>query len=866
MEPEITGSARVGRRGIVVTVASAALLLLFLGIAANRAWTWRERPWAGMTFGSADHEVAAYRFYGFRAGEISHAVVDRSPAAEAAVDSSARVVAVEGIPVGEPTRLRQALKDLEVGDPVEYTLLQDGEQRSVTLTLEAALENPVVVLDLLVASGVGLAFLVVAWVVLSKRPGDLRARLFYLLSSTTAFVFLADAVLRVEKATPWGESVRERALLGASGGALVTVCLALLLHFALVFPETRPSLRKRPRVTLGGLYGAMASILLLHFVQLFPLEEQASVVVGVIALPLILGFGACTVIGSWVAFRRSYREAGPEGRRQLQWPLWSFGVAFLTPFVLALVSGFVAAFLQRTEGYRYRFFDSDLSRVALDALYLLIPLAFAFAILKHRLLEIDRILRKTTVYGILTFLLGFLFLVVAGGLGSWLGRATGIDQDWVLVASTLVVAAALLPLRQQVQSVVERRLFPRRFSYPEALDRLRRKARAPEEESAFARTVVETIQGALDVETTAILTREEGALRPLASLGLSDRQRSRLRLPLRGPLATGSSAWLGHGSLPEEHEAALEAARIAALQPARLGTDTVGALAVGRRLDHEPFADEDLRFLEQAADLYADGMSRLDTSRRSEEAEEARRIQAGLLPQELPTLRNGEIAATWRPAREVGGDAYDVVRLDDDRVLFCIADVVGKGVPAALLMSNLQATIRAFAGPDLGPAELCLRLHRLVRGNVAMGKFITFFGAVFDERDRRLRYANAGQVPPLLLRADGSWRELTEGGPALGAFSRAEYDEGAIRLEAGDRVVLFTDGVTEAMDPQGRMLGDDGVLEVLLLHRETPASSLVEALAQAVENHAGGARADDTTIVVLATEGNGAGSAPSAER
>src|SRR6202011_5338119 len=184
--------------------------------------------------------------------------------------------------------------------------------------------------------------------------------------------------------------------------------------------------------------------------------------------------------------------------------------------------------------------------------------------------------------------------------------------------------------------------------------------------------------------------------------------------------------------------------------------------------------------------------------KREQEIEEARKIQQGFLPKEIPQIRGFQISGAWQPARIVGGDYFDVLKLRENTLALCIADVAGKGLPAALLMSNLQATVRGLASPSLAPEALCTRLNALLCRNIASDRFVTLFYAQLDGPARRLRYVSAGHNPPFILHADGSHERLREGGGVLGVFANQAFRSGVAQLQTGDRMVLYTDGVTEA--------------------------------------------------------------------
>ncbi len=236
------------------------------------------------------------------------------------------------------------------------------------------------------------------------------------------------------------------------------------------------------------------------------------------------------------------------------------------------------------------------------------------------------------------------------------------------------------------------------------------------------------------------------------------------------------------------------------------------------------------------------------------EIAEARAIQQGFLPKEIPQLRGFEIAGAWQPARVVGGDYYDILPFGQETLGICIGDVAGKGMPAALLMSNLQAAFRGFASPSLAPENLCSRLNSLICRNIATDRFITFFYALLDGASRQLRYTNAGHNAPIVFHRDGTHDRLLEGGGILGVFPIQEFSTGTCDLASGDRVLLFTDGVTEAHVPEDEEFGEARLLELLEQNRDARAEDLQRKVLQAAGEFCRGHWHDDATLIVIAVE------------
>ena len=246
--------------------------------------------------------------------------------------------------------------------------------------------------------------------------------------------------------------------------------------------------------------------------------------------------------------------------------------------------------------------------------------------------------------------------------------------------------------------------------------------------------------------------------------------------------------------------------------------------------------------------------SRRRDARQAREQEEARLIQRTLLPSTMPEVKGCTIAARWTPASGIGGDCYDVLRFSDTRVGVSIADVVGKGLPAALLMSNLQAAVRAFATAQVEPHDLCASVNRLLCRNIASGKFVTFCYAVVDTVKHVIAYANAGHFPPVLVHENGSVERLATTGLVLGVSPDWNYACGQVAAGSGDRLVCFTDGITEALSPDGDEFGDDRLVDLIRANRTVSADALATTLADSLAAWTGGSAQDDATLIIVAMD------------
>jgi sigma-B regulation protein RsbU (phosphoserine phosphatase) len=242
-------------------------------------------------------------------------------------------------------------------------------------------------------------------------------------------------------------------------------------------------------------------------------------------------------------------------------------------------------------------------------------------------------------------------------------------------------------------------------------------------------------------------------------------------------------------------------------------------------------------------------------SQSSRDWREAQAIHRALLPSVLPEVPGCRLAWRWEPASGFGGDYYDAMLLGPDRLALCIADVCGKGLPAALLVSSLQATVRAFVNGDDAPHEAVARINRALCRQGAHGRFVTLFVAVLDVRGGEIRFCNAGHNPPILVRADGAVSRLDTGGVVVGVFDTATYDSGRAAVGAGDRLLLFTDGLVEAESSASREFGDEHLIDTLVRHRSLGANDLLDRVFGDVHQWAGRRLDDDATALALAFEG-----------
>jgi serine phosphatase RsbU (regulator of sigma subunit)/pSer/pThr/pTyr-binding forkhead associated (FHA) protein len=292
--------------------------------------------------------------------------------------------------------------------------------------------------------------------------------------------------------------------------------------------------------------------------------------------------------------------------------------------------------------------------------------------------------------------------------------------------------------------------------------------------------------------------------------------------------------------------------------PLQTNDRVIGLIYVDSPHQVREFTRDDLNLLTVMANVAA---IRIEHARLNEieaheramakELEQAAQIQGKLLPAAAPRVEGLDLAGRASACRGVGGDYFDFLTFPDGRVGMLVGDVAGKGMSAALLMSSLQARVHVVFDEGSDVAQRVTRLNRNTCGNCPDNRFITFFIGVVDPVTGELCYCNAGHNPPLLVKSGGGRETLVDGGLMLGILPRAEFREGRAKMEKGDVLVLFSDGVTEAVDPEDHEFGEDRLAELVAGMRDRPAGEIAEAVQQAVAEFTHGAPpADDITVVV----------------
>lgn len=466
---------------------------------------------------------------------------------------------------------------------------------------------------------------------------------------------------------------------------------------------------------------------------------------------------------------------------------------------------------------------------------LLLPLAVGVAVIRYRLWDIQLLVNQALVYGALTAVVAGSFLVGMVGLGSVFASFVGGGRAVAGVMTGIVLVLVFQPVRRRIQSAVDRRFYRDKYDAERAVD-------------AFVRAVAEVVDaGQVEQAVAEVVDR---TVHP-ESVRLVVGERS--GIPHRVAAIDRDEDTGYDGAWPSD-------ARL--LVPLVNQGRAIGGLFLGPRRSGGPYTALDRDLLERVAAAAAPAVKvaqlveeqerqAVERARIESEMAVARTIQRDLLPHTLPEIPGWRFASVYESAFEVGGDYYDVIAMPGGKVALLVADVSGKGVPAAMLMATCRAVIRSLADAGTDPAALLSAANRRLAGDIRPGMFITCFLAVLDPSSGHLAFANAGHTLPAIRWADGTVDDLRATGMPFGWFPDAVYESITIDLGPGTMVVIPSDGVIEARSPGGEFFGVAGFHEVVGGHSD---STVVDAILHRLRDHCAPSDdlGDDVTMLALA--------------
>ncbi|MBU0495456.1 MAG: SpoIIE family protein phosphatase [Chloroflexi bacterium] len=739
-----------------------------------------------------------------------------------------RILAVNGVPVRTPADIQAQLRPLAHGQLVSYTVqCEDGLINVSSPVTQLSLEDFSVIF--LLPYLLGLLYLAVGGVIyalrMDARPN--RAFLLVCVAISLCLMLLFNTITGHELVRLW---LLALPLAGAA-----------LLHLALVFPRSWRLVQRVPALIWLPFVPALLVALAAEWYLTDPLRyadfwRLSYLLVGLFAL----GWLFMMVLSLVLASSRTERQP-------IAIVLGGGALAFgpITLWALLAGSGVTLGVGAELPALCMTFF----------------PLAVGYAVIRHGLFDIDVLVRRSVSYFTLTVIFLGLYFIFVTVLQRLFQLVLGETTDLSVIISTLIIAVLFMPLRNRLQTLIDRTFYRERYDYQQSLLRFAESTRTIIDLTELLRQLVtevrqtmHVVHGAvfltIDDHTIVLAEAQEQDLAPDPQLSLSPELAQAL---LEGrPLDVDPAGPFADWSMN-------------LLVPLIYQDQLAGILGLGPKLSGAPYTVADRDLLTTLADQVASAITIAQLVRENEgkrrmeqELAIARDIQQAFFPQQVPTMPALDIAALCRPARETGGDLYDFIPLRGRRLGVIIGDVSGKSIPAALIMAVSLGVTRAEIAAHERPGLVLSQANHWLCRDMLPGHFVSLLYVIIDAPACQLTLGNAGHLWPVLLR--GHTAQYIKPTPAfpLGIVADAQYRQDSVALQPGDRLLLYTDGVVEAMNSQLELFGFDRLLDVCQqASAHTSAQAILDVVLDAVQRFVGAAEpTDDLTMIVLALAAN----------
>lgn len=730
--------------------------------------------------------------------------------------------------VTSPQKAAEELRRQVPGTTIPYLIIRERSQQLVPVPLTS---TRVDLQDYAVNIVLAVVYLVIGFAVYLRSANERPAGLFFVLCLMFSLYFMTN----LQQA-----SYFLGAIIAQNIGAFARFMLpAIFLHFFLTFPRKKLTLTRHP--FLSPLLYILPWMFYLRFTLNQFIGPQGARIDAVtwIVLGIYYVLGLSALLHGYF----SYRD-----------PLMRQRVRILTFGTLVAVIPFLIIKI----GMEELSFQTGLTRLGSVPLAA-IPISFGYCVARYQVLQIDLLLKRNLAYGLQSGLNWVLYLGGAWWLGGKVLALLPTDSPLVTAGAALAVAAALWPVRAGLQRSLDRRFYHSRDNMAAVIEEFSKEIPRLIQRETLLKRVGDRLCAVLELPGLAFYLVDTESEEPGFELGAAvlgpaqeadgqsldpeappseailRRRRSALQFPQRLLLpalaqalqSAGEPYWVDTDQTADRNDReaiTLEQAQfqvrlkeqrhliehgIQLLIPLVAQNRLVGMAAMPLR----PGQDYEVHELQLVTIVAGQVALQVENSRlyeeevakqkMEEEMAMARRIQARLLPGVIPSLQGVDIHAVNISSKQVSGDYYDLIERQDGRLALVIADVSGKGMPASILASNLQAALRAQCDTCDSPCLILERINRQIHASTDPQHFATLFLAMLDPTTRRLVYSSGGHNAPVLVRSDGTCELLEKGGLPLGAFDFGHYEEGEVFLQEGDLLFLYTDGLTETKGPDG---------------------------------------------------------------
>jgi phosphoserine phosphatase RsbU/P len=769
-----------------------------------------------------------------------------------------QILTVEGQPVRQGEEVIQIVRSKPPGSLVHYTVESNGQIREVEIPT-AIFTTLDFIVAFLVVFLAGTAVFFLGFVVYLLKPNILTSWVF----------FISGVVISCYMFT--GFEIQSTYHFVHLQYLTIPLCPATLFHLGLIFPEKKRFLKGRrwleysiyvPALILAFSYDIKLLTFLSdsqsHLLTWIPSFRQTTSWTRILTLFCVI---ALVIMVIHSVFKASTSVAKQRAKMVL------FGVIigwFVPGIIMAVVN-----FLKINFPWNFLVF-----------FIIFFPAAIAYSIVRHNLFDADVIIKRTVGYAVVTAIVVAGYSGVSVVLNIFAGQYQLAQSQAFPVLFTLGVILVFNPLRNRIQSLVDRIFFRKEYDAGKVMDKVGGAMTSLLELGQILKRLVETFVEDLFISTSSIMLLDPARAEYVVAVAGGEKHPEAVgrvyprQDPLLGIIEKKKRELTKFDVLedPQYSDVRLscadkfEALNASLMIPLVYQNEVIGVFSLGEKKSGKSFNREDIELFRTIANQGAVAIENarmveevVEKERMEEELNIARDLQISMLPATCPRVEGFEIAALSTPAREVGGDFFDFIEMGEERVGLLVGDVTGKSVSGALVMSASRSVFRMLSEEKLGVGEIMIRANRRTKKDIKTGMFVALLYAVLDSKEKALSMCSAGQTQPVYFSSQTGEAKLlqTEGDTfPLGILEDTDYKETKLQINPGDKVVFYTDGIVEAMNEKQEIYGFERLLELVQGSRSLDAESLLkEIMAKVSEFVAGAPQSDDLTVIVVSVNG-----------
>lgn len=780
------------------------------------------------------------------------------PGYEAGLRYLDRIVSADDHAISKGGDLVELAREKGPGTNINYRVDTAGQIREIAVPV-----TKFSLKDFLVAFFIpllfGLALYILGVIVYALKPNTPTSWVFFLLC------FLLGTV------SVTGFEIQSSYYMIRFHYIVISLFPATFFHLGLIFPDRKYILTRYPKLEylmyIPAFMLAMAwQVYFTFFPVLLSSDSPYSSILSYSFLGSFMRIFTLFCVASLVSFilHSTFKASGILARQRARMILFGVSIAFLPSAILMLITVI---------------FKVNIPWNFLPFFLIFFPASIAYSVVKHNLFDADVIIKRTVGYVVVTAVIVGAYALVSVSFNIFLGTYQLAQSKMFPILFTLGVILVFNPLRDRIQAIVDRLFFRKEYDYGSIVEKVGGAMTSMLDLPQILKQLVKTFMDDMFIDTSSvILLTPDGSQYKIHFADGEKKQDIEGKAfkrndPLFEIIEKEKKELTKYDVLedPKYQDVSansvsdFEAIQASLMVPLIYQDQVIGSMNLGEKKSGKPFNREDIDLLRTLGNQAAVAIENarlfqenLEKQRMEEELNIARDLQMSMLPAECPTVEGFDIAAYSVSAMEVGGDFYDFTDMGEDKAGFIIGDVTGKSVSGALVMSASRSVFRMLSEEELSVSESMIRANRRLKKDVKTGMFVALIFAVLNSEDKTLTLCSAGQTQPVHISAGSGEVMLVETAGdtfPLGILEEVDYKETRIQMAPGDKIILYTDGIVEAMNEKEELFGFERLLEVVEGTQSLSAEELLKEILNKVNGFAGEAEQhDDLTMIVISVK------------